>query len=65
MKQNKSNILLAVGFIALVIIVIEFFREINKETSTELYDNNALKDIEDDDIYKEIYGDSFDIDSEN
>lgn len=60
MKENNKNItssfLQAIGILVFIAGVVMLFKAINKATSTKLYDEKALKELEDPDLFEKVYG---------
>jgi len=57
METKRSyNILKAIGVVVLIIVIIKLFQKLHKNTSTKLYDSKALKELENDRTFKDVYG---------
>lgn len=55
MRKEKGNIWQAIGIIALLALIVYVIKQLNAMTSTKLYDDEAIKKLDDDNTYKEVY----------
>lgn len=54
--NNMKEFFKACGLVMVISFVYNFIKRINIETSTKLYDAEALKILEDDELYEKVYG---------
>lgn len=55
-SKESNNFWDTIGVISILLIAARLIKQLNENTSTQLYNQKALKELEDDQKFKEIYG---------
>lgn len=55
-SKESNNFWDTIGVISILLIAARLIKQLNENTSTKLYNQKALKELENDQKFKEIYG---------